>query len=87
MQRFCGRFPPRPVKGKGGCILEFFLNGEQKDGFTSSLTIADLLEQLKINPKSVVVERNLEIVPRDTMDEETIQNGDRIEIVRIVGGG
>jgi thiamine biosynthesis protein ThiS len=34
-----------------------------------------------------VVERNLEIVPRDTMDEKTIQNGDRIELVRIVGGG
>jgi thiamine biosynthesis protein ThiS len=67
--------------------MEFFLNGQKKDGFAPSLTIADLLEQLSINPKSVVVERNLEIVSRNTMDEETIQNGDCIEIVRIVGGG
>ena len=67
--------------------MEFFLNGEKKDGYTPSLTVAELLEQLRINPKTVVVERNLEIVPRDTLDAEAIQDGDRIEIVRIVGGG
>ena len=67
--------------------MEIFVNGEKKGGFTPSLTIADLLEQLKINPGLVVVERNLEIVPRNTIDQETIQNGDRIEIIRIVGGG
>jgi len=35
----------------------------------------------------VAVERNLEVVPRSTLREVTVQDGDDFEIVRFVGGG
>jgi thiazole synthase len=33
------------------------------------------------------VERNLEIVPRSTLSEVTVEDGDDFEIVTFVGGG
>jgi len=36
---------------------------------------------------NVVVERNLRIVPSEHMADEMIQDGDSIEIIRLVGGG
>lgn len=35
----------------------------------------------------VAVEVNLEIVPRSTYDAHKLQHGDRVEIVRAIGGG
>lgn len=67
--------------------MEITINGEKKQEFTAPLTVAQLLEQLGINPKSVVVERNLAIVDKHTMHEATVQDGDQIEIIRLVGGG
>jgi thiamine biosynthesis protein ThiS len=49
--------------------------------------LARLLEVLGMNPKSVVVERNLQIVDRGRVESEMIQDGDSIEIIRFVGGG
>jgi thiamine biosynthesis protein ThiS len=50
-------------------------------------TIAQLLEQLNLDPRQVAVERNREIVPRATYDETVLADGDRLEIVTFVGGG
>ncbi|MFN7019661.1 MAG: sulfur carrier protein ThiS [Fimbriimonadales bacterium] len=50
-------------------------------------TLMELLEELDINPKRVVVEVNLEIVKRDKFQNYTIKEGDSIEIVNFVGGG
>ena len=50
----------------------------------------NLLEYLKaagFKPEQVVVERNLEIVPKEQMGCVTIQDEDVIEVVRFVGGG
>ena len=50
----------------------------------------NLLEYLKTSgfePDKVVVERNLEIVPRDELGNVTIQEEDSIEVLRFVGGG
>jgi len=67
--------------------MEITINGVKRTDFVSPLTVADLLEQLGINPRSVVVERNLEIVARNVINEMFVQDGDTIEIIRIVGGG
>lgn len=67
--------------------MEITINGEKRTSFTSPLTVADLLEKLGINPQSVVVEHNMEIVAKDKIDAATIRNGDTIEIIRLVGGG
>lgn len=50
-------------------------------------TLLELLEQLEIDPRIVAVERNGEIVKRGTFDRVRLEEGDRLEIVRMVGGG
>ena len=61
------------------------VNGEHRE--MESGTILDLVETLGLNPKKVAVERNLEIVPRSLHGETALSDGDRIEIVQLVGGG
>jgi thiazole synthase len=51
------------------------------------MTIADLALELGLEPTRVAVERNLEIVPRSTLADVLIEDGDDFEIVTFVGGG
>ncbi|MBW1752792.1 MAG: sulfur carrier protein ThiS [Deltaproteobacteria bacterium] len=67
--------------------MEITVNGEKRTGLTSPLTIAELLEQLGINPKSIIVELNFEIVTKNKVNETIVRDGDTIEIIRLVGGG
>jgi thiazole synthase len=61
------------------------LNGEPRR--TSAANIADLVCELELVPAKVAVERNGEIVPRSTLAEATLADGDTLEIVHFVGGG
>ena len=45
------------------------------------------LEQLGVNPRAVAVEHNGEIIDRAAYESITLRDGDRVEIVRMVGGG
>ena len=54
---------------------------------TTAETIADLARELELAPEKVAVERNGEIVPRSTLAEALLADGDRLEIVHFVGGG
>jgi len=51
------------------------------------LTLAALLDWLKLPADRVAVERNLEIVPKDHWSATPIHVGDRLEVVHFVGGG
>jgi thiamine biosynthesis protein ThiS len=66
--------------------MEISVNG-QKRSFTAPLTITGMLEMLGVNPKAVVVERNFQIVARPEMEAQSVEDGDAIEIIRLVGGG
>ena len=50
-------------------------------------TVVDLLAQLGLGEQRVAVELNLEIVPRARHAETRLGDGDRLEIVTLVGGG
>lgn len=62
------------------------LNGVLQPFVTNS-TIASLLEQLQIPTRGVAVELNEQIVPRSQHAQRTLQPGDRLEVVSLVGGG
>jgi len=47
----------------------------------------EFLKYLELNPRLVAVEYNGEILHRQNWENTIIQNGDRLEIVTIVGGG
>ena len=50
-------------------------------------TIAQLLDRLRMVPQFVAVEVNYKLVPRSEHAEHVLQEGDRLEIVTLVGGG
>jgi thiazole synthase len=54
---------------------------------SAAATIADLVRELELLPEKVAVERNGEIVPRSTLGEAMLGEGDVLEIVHFVGGG
>lgn len=62
------------------------LNGEQRE-IPDGLTVAGLMEWLELPADRVAVERNLEVVKRSNWDQIRIEDGDRLEVVRMVGGG
>jgi sulfur carrier protein len=51
------------------------------------LTMTELLEFLELNPRLLAVEYNGEILHRQFWEETMVKEGDRLEIVTIVGGG
>ena len=62
------------------------VNGEPRR-VSAGATIAAMLRALDIDPARVAVERNLSVVPRSTLDDVAVADGDRFEIVHFVGGG
>lgn len=62
------------------------VNGEHRR-VAKGLSVADLALELGLEPARVAVERNLEIVPRSTLAEVRVEDGDDYEIVTFVGGG
>ena len=54
---------------------------------SAAATIADLVRELDLAPEKVAVERNGAIVPRSTLAEAVLAEGDTLEIVHFVGGG
>jgi thiazole synthase len=62
------------------------VNGEHRR-VAAGLTLAALARELGLSPEKVAVERNLEVVPRATLDAVRVEDGDELEIVHFVGGG
>jgi len=62
------------------------VNGEHKR-VAAGLSIAGLATELGLVPEKVAVERNMEVVPRSTLAEVCLEDGDDLEIVHFVGGG
>jgi thiazole synthase len=61
------------------------VNGETRR--SSAPTIADLVRELSLKPEKVAVEHNGLIVPRSTLADTALADGDVLEIVHFVGGG
>jgi thiamine biosynthesis protein ThiS len=71
---------------KAARYMQLTINGKQTTAATGS-TIQNLLDQLRLDSRQVVVERNRDIVPRQRFVEEFLADGDSLEIVQFVGGG
>ena len=66
--------------------MQIQVNGEQRD-VEAEMTIAELLKQMKLDPRYLAVERNLDLVPRAEHAQTPLVDGDRLEVVTLVGGG
>jgi len=67
-------------------VILLTVNGESRQ-FDNSVNVSSLLQEMELAGRRLAVERNGEIVPRSRFDEETLADGDRLEIVVAVGGG
>ena len=61
------------------------INGEQVNEAGS--TLADYLARSGLGESRVAVELNGDIVPKAKYAETVLKDGDKVEIVRFVGGG
>jgi thiamine biosynthesis protein ThiS len=50
-------------------------------------TLSDLLTQFSLVPERVAIEVNEKLVRRGSYAQTPLQEGDRVEIVTLVGGG
>jgi sulfur carrier protein len=66
--------------------MNVYVNGEPRD-LSEGATVSDLLQRLQLDPRHVAVECNLELAPRGQHDSTVLRDGDRLEIVTLVGGG
>jgi sulfur carrier protein len=66
--------------------MQIQLNGENRE-IQEGVTVAGLLEELKLAGKPVAVEVNLELVVKARHGETRLSPGDRVEVVSLVGGG
>jgi thiamine biosynthesis protein ThiS len=74
----------RDAAGAGGCRI--VCNGQPRQT-AAGTTVAALLTELGLEPRHVAVEVNLELVPRARHAERVLCEGDKLEIVTLVGGG
>ena len=65
--------------------LTLTVNGDSRR--STAATIAALVEELGLRPEKVAVEHNGTIVPRSTLAQAPLADGDVLEIVHFVGGG
>lgn len=66
-------------------LIAIILNGEPRSVAAGS--IAALVASLGLQVTKVAVERNREILPRSTLADVALAEGDALEIVHFVGGG
>lgn len=62
------------------------VNSEARE-LTGPLSVAGLIELLGKNPKYLAIEVNEQVVRRDEQSSHQLKDGDRVEIVTLVGGG
>jgi thiamine biosynthesis protein ThiS len=66
--------------------VRIVLNGEARE-VPEGTSVAGLLRSLDLAESRVAVERNREVLPRERHEEAVLREGDRVEVVRFVGGG
>ena len=67
-------------------MIKLQLNGQTID-YPTDKTIADLVERHHLSPKTILVECNGVALHRGEWAEILLQDGDRIEFIKVVAGG
>jgi sulfur carrier protein len=66
--------------------MRIIINGQPHELYGAG-TVADLIARLELTPQRVAVELNEQLVRRASFDQTPLRDGDRVEIVTLVGGG
>jgi sulfur carrier protein len=66
--------------------MKIQVNGDWRE-LPDGSSVTTLLNELGVKQPHVAVELNLEVVPRAQHQATTLRDGDRLEVVTLVGGG
>ena len=66
--------------------MQIIINGDAET-IEDGAALSDLLEKFGLAAQRVAVEVNEALVPRASFPEARLHEGDRVEIVTLVGGG
>lgn len=67
--------------------MKLMINGEEIQVPDSLQSITELLEHLHLNGQIVIAEVNQDIISNEDQSKTQINENDKIELVRFVGGG
>jgi sulfur carrier protein len=67
-------------------MLDIRINGQTRN-FSMPLSVAELLQELQLQPEQVVVELNHQILVAEQYAKTQLNNDDNIELIQFVGGG
>ena len=80
-------FPPMTETALPSTTIGVVVNGERRE-IAAGLSLAELLRDLELDPRMVVVELNRTILrDRESFDAHLLREGDLLELVHFVGGG
>jgi thiamine biosynthesis protein ThiS len=66
--------------------IDIVINGQPR-AVAPGATLLELLAELALDPRAVVVEHNRRIVRGPALGDVRVASGDAIELVHFVGGG
>ena len=70
----------------GSSPIKIVINGDLKK-FPQETNIVSVLEFLNISSKHIAIEINENLVFRSDWQETNLKDGDKVEIVKAIGGG
>ena len=70
----------------GSSPIKIFINGDLKK-IPQETNIVSVLESLNISTKHIAIEINENLVFRSDWQETNLKDGDKVEIVKAIGGG
>ena len=66
--------------------MRISLNGEATDS-RGAQTVAELVRRFKLPPEAVLIEHNGVALQRREWEQQSLAEGDRIEVLRVAAGG
>ncbi|ADL13076.1 sulfur carrier protein ThiS [Acetohalobium arabaticum] len=66
--------------------MKIILNGEEKE-LTSEIPLTDFLTAQNLDPDKLVIQYNQEIIQQEECSSIILTAGDKLEVLKFVGGG
>ena len=66
--------------------MKIAVNGQTSES-SGARTVADLIENYRLPPEAILIEHNGVALHRHEWIERALDEGDQIEIIRVVAGG
>lgn len=66
--------------------MQILVNGKERD-VSDGITVAQLLEELRVRPERVAVLVNQGIIKKPSYASTTIRAGDAVEVLTVMAGG